>query len=403
MQRRSRMNGTPTRLVILGSTGSIGRQALEVAARHPDRLQVLALAAGRQMELLAEQVRTTGARYAYSASAAEAAAGAVATALTHLRMPPACALGEGDGPLVCLATLPEADVILVATPGRAGIQATIAALEAGKDVALANKEALVMAGPLVRRACRRTGAQVLPVDSEHIALWQCLRGEDPGAVRRVVLTASGGPLRHLSAEHLRDVTPAGALAHPTWQMGPKVTIDSATLMNKGVEIIEAHWLFDVAFDRIEVVVHPQSIVHSLVEFVDCSMKAQLSVPDMRLVIQYVLLREQRRPGLTEPLDLVRAGALTFEAPDERRFPCLALARQAGMAGGTAPAVLCSADEEAVDAFLAGRIAFPAIAEVVARTLDRHEVGEVGSLDDVIAADAWARRRAQREIAMVAVC
>jgi 1-deoxy-D-xylulose-5-phosphate reductoisomerase len=249
----------------------------------------------------------------------------------------------------------------------------------------------------------KAGACILPADSEHNALFQALSSGNRDELVRVIITASGGPFRTWPRERLAAITVEQALAHPTWQMGPKVTIDSATLMNKGVEIIEAHWLFDVAFDRIEVVVHPQSIVHSLVEFVDCSMKAQLSVPDMRLVIQYVLLREERRPGLTAPLDLVRTGALTFEAPDEGRFPCLALARQAGMAGGTAPAVLCSADEEAVAAFLAGRITFPAIAEVVARTLDRHEVRAVGSLADVIAADAWARRRAQREIAMVAAC
>jgi 1-deoxy-D-xylulose-5-phosphate reductoisomerase len=385
----------PTRLVILGSTGSIGRQALEVVEQHPDRLQVLALAAGRQSELLVEQARRSGARYVYCASGLDPALAAQLPAGSRC-------LTEESG-LVQLATLPDADMVLVATPGRAGIRATLAALEAGKDVALANKEALVMAGALVRAACRRSSARILPVDSEHSALWQCLRGEETARVRRVILTASGGPFRTYTPEQLRRVTPADALAHPTWRMGPKVTIDSATLMNKGLEVIEAHWLLDLEYEKISVVVHPQSIVHSLVEFVDASVKAQLSVPDMRLPIQYALLREERRPGRTPLLDLVRAGALTFEEPDTTRFPCLALARQAGIAGGTAPAVLCSADEEAVEAFLTGRISFPAIAEVVARTLARHTPTEVRTLEDVLAADQWARRQAQREIAKVALC
>ncbi len=386
---------TATRLVILGSTGSIGRQALEVVEQHPDRLQVLALAAGRQSELLVAQARRYGARYVHCVSGLDPALVA--------RLPPGCQCLVEERALVQLATLPEADMVLVATPGRAGIRATLAALEAGKDVALANKEALVMAGALVRVASRRSGARILPVDSEHSALWQCLRGEEAGRVRRVILTASGGPFRTYTAEQLRRVTPADALAHPTWRMGPKVTIDSATLMNKGLEIIEAHWLLDLEYEKISVVVHPQSIVHSLVEFVDASVKAQLSVPDMRLPIQYALLREERRPGRTPLLDLVQAGALTFEEPDTTRFPCLALARQAGVTGGTAPTVLCSADEEAVEAFLAGRIPFVAIAEVIARTLAQHTATEVRTLEDVIVADQWARQQAQREIAKVALC
>jgi|DewCreStandDraft_5_1066085.scaffolds.fasta_scaffold00390_30 1-deoxy-D-xylulose-5-phosphate reductoisomerase len=384
-----------TRLVILGSTGSIGRQALEVVAQYPDRLEVVALAAGRQSDLLVEQARRSGARYVYCASGLDPA--------LRAHLPPGCRLIQETDALEQLATLPEADMVLVATPGRTGMRATLAALEAGKDVALANKEALVMAGALVRAACQRSGARILPVDSEHSALWQCLRGEVRAQVRQVILTASGGPFRTYTAEQLRRVTPADALAHPTWRMGPKVTIDSATLMNKGLEIIEAHWLLDLEYEKISVVVHPQSIVHSLVEFIDASVKAQLSMPDMRLPIQYALLREERRPGLTPWLDLVRTGVLTFEEPDTERFPCLALARQAGVIGGTAPTVLCSADEEAVAAFLAGRISFPAIAEVVGRVLARHAATEVRSLDDVVAADEWARQQAQQEIALVTSC
>jgi 1-deoxy-D-xylulose-5-phosphate reductoisomerase len=271
----------------------------------------------------------------------------------------------------------------------------LAAIRAGKAVALANKEVLVMAGEVVSAEAKRRGVEILPIDSEHSAIWQCLQGEDKKDIARLILTASGGPFHSKTNKQLADVTPEEALRHPTWQMGTKVTIDSATLMNKGMEIIEAHWLFGVPFDRIEVVIHHQSIIHSLVELIDGSTKAQLSFPDMRLPIQYALTYPERwEGGFRSKMDYAKVGSLNFEAVDLGRFPCLRIAREAAVKGGTYPAVLCAADEVAVELFLMKKIGFPGIADLVARTIERHKGVSQPSLEDIIAADAWARDAAR---------
>ncbi|HVG98043.1 MAG TPA: 1-deoxy-D-xylulose-5-phosphate reductoisomerase [Chloroflexota bacterium] len=385
---------TRTRVAILGATGSIGRQALEVVGEQAERFEVVALAAGRSAALLAEQAERVRPRVVCLTGEPDAD-GADGAALRRLRAGPWDLL-RGEAELATLATLPEADVVLVATSGQVAMPATLAAAGAGKDIALANKESLVIAGELVTRTVRRTGARLFPVDSEHSALWQCLAGEQGAAVRRMVLTASGGPFRTRTAAQMRDVDVAQALAHPTWRMGPKITVDCATLMNKGLEAIETHWLFDVPYERIEVVVHPESIVHSLVEFVDGSLKAQLGWPDMKLPIQLALGGGERLPRPDperRPFDLGAMGRLHFEPPDPLRFPCLPLAIEAGRIGGTAPAALCAADEIAVERFLAGRIRFADIARVVEHTLERHPATAVESLEQLLAVDAAARETA----------
>lgn len=370
------------RLVVLGSTGSIGRAALEVAAGLGD-VQVIGLAARRDAELLAEQAQRWRPR---AVAVEEAAAG------DRLRshLPAGTQLLVGPDAATTLAAMPDADMALIALVGAAGLRPTLAALETGCDVALANKEALVAGGALVAAASERSGARLLPVDSEHSAIFQCLAGEDRTAVRRLILTASGGPFLRRPVDELGDVTADEALAHPTWTMGPKVTIDSATLMNKGLEIIEACWLFGVEAEKIDVVIHPQSIVHSMVEFVDGSIIAQAAVPDMRGPIQYALTAPARRPSLIRPVEWRRL-ALTFEEPEAERFPALAVAREALRRGGTAPAVLNAANEVAVGRFLDRRIRFPEIVETVRAVLARHEARSAVTLDAVLAADSWARR------------
>lgn len=356
-------------VVILGSTGSIGTQALDVIARHPDEYRVIALAAGGNVELLAEQARAFGVPADLARSC----------------------LGEPDA-LAGLAAHPDADVVLNAVVGFAGLPATIAALEAGKRLALANKESLIAAGPVVAKARAAGGAEIVPVDSEHSAIWQCLRSGRHTEVRRIVLTASGGPFRGRTADELATVTRADALRHPTWQMGAKITIDSSTLMNKGLEVIEAHELFGVDYDRVDVVVHPQSIVHGMVEFVDGATVAQLSMPDMRLPIGLALGAPDRFPEAFGAIDWTTLGTLTFEPPDRSTFRCLALAYEAGRAGGTAPAILSAANEIAVEAFLADRIGWTAIAEIVEEVLSSG-AGSADEVSDVLAADAVARERA----------
>ncbi len=371
------MGSTATGLVILGSTGSIGRQTLQVVRALSPRFRIVALAAGRNRRLLAEQVQEFRPRY-YACQGG---------ALPDLR-------GQGCERLSLeeAATLPEADTVVVATSGHAGLPATLAAARAGKRIALANKESLVMAGGLITAAARQGGACIIPVDSEHSAIWQCLRGE-PQAPSRIILTASGGPFLNFPPERLANVTVAEALKHPSWQMGPKVTVDSATLMNKGLEVIEAHWLFDVDFDRVEVVIHPQSIVHSLVEFPDGSVKAQLGHPDMRLPIQYALTYPDRLPNPELPrISLAELQHLTFQKANHAAFPCLPAATEAGKAGGTMPAVLCGADEAAVDLFLGGAIRFTDIHRLVARVLAEHRNHPAGSLEDILEAARWAYRR-----------
>ncbi len=364
-------------IVILGSTGSIGRQTLDVVRALPDRFRVVGLAAGQNLELLAQQVR----EFKPSVVWAEGS-GAVEAPLN----------GATLTPMEEMVQRPDVDIVMVATTGRAGLGPTLGALRLGKAVALANKEVIIMAGELVCATAREHDAPLLPVDSEPSAIWQCLRGEEQ-PVARLIITASGGPFRQRPLEELPGVTPREALAHPTWVMGQKITIDSATLMNKGFEVIESHWLFDMPFDKIEVVVHPQSVIHSMVELADGSVKAQLGPPDMRLPIQYALLYPERVPNETlnryEPL---RYPSLTFEPLDVDRYPCFATALEAGRAGRTYPSVLSAADEEAVHLFLQGRIGFSDIHRLVVETLSGHRPTADGSLEAVLEADAWARRR-----------
>ncbi|MDQ1566545.1 MAG: 1-deoxy-D-xylulose-5-phosphate reductoisomerase [Actinomycetota bacterium] len=360
----------PVRLAILGSTGSVGTQALEVVRANPGTYDVVALAAGRNQKLLAEQAAEFG--------------------VPELRA--RCA-ADDPGVLAGLASLPEVDIVLNAVVGFAGLPATVAALEAGKRLALANKESLIAAGPLVAAARSKGSGEIVPVDSEHSAVYQALQAGPPAAVRRILLTASGGPFRGRSKAELERVTVADALAHPTWSMGPKITVDSSTLMNKGLEVIEAWELFGVELERIEVVVHPQSVIHGMVEFSDGSTIAQLSMPDMRLPIAYALAAPGRVPQPVGVIDWARLGTLTFESPDVEAFPCLGLAYRAATAGGDAPATLNAANEVAVAAFLDGRLPWRGIADVVGEVLGDHEVGKVSTIEDVVESDGLARRRA----------
>jgi 1-deoxy-D-xylulose-5-phosphate reductoisomerase len=377
------------RLAILGSTGSIGRSALAVVDAHPSRLKVVALAAGDNAPLLAEQVRQ------YQPEVV-----AMATGWGVDRLRAACGADAGvtmkggaEG-LLAVATHPSVDIVICASSGTAGLEAVLAAIAAGKTIALANKEVLVMAGALVTAAARRHGVVILPVDSEHNAVHQCLHGRRETEIRRLILTASGGPFRDFTAAQLQRVTPAQALRHPTWRMGRKITIDSATLMNKGLEVIEAHWLFDAGADQIEVLIHPQSIVHSMVELVDGSVIAQLGVTDMRLPIQYACSYPERWDGALPSLDLSKAGRLEFHPPDHDRFPCLGLAYTALRAEGTLAVVLNAANEVAVAAFLEGRLGFTAIPTVIERTMNAHTVEGVSTVETVRRVDGWAHTYAR---------
>lgn len=383
------------RIAILGSTGSIGRSALAVVEAHPERLQVVALAAGGNAARLARQAARFRPR-----ALAMANESAVADVRAKLRASgglDAPVIGAGREGLIAVATHPDVDMVLCASSGTAALEAVLAAIEAGKAIALANKEVLVMAGHLVLAASRRRGVPLLPVDSEHNAIHQCLHGRRTDEVRRLILTASGGPFRGLPAEALGAVSADDALRHPTWEMGRKITIDSATLMNKGLEVIEAHWLFGVPADRIDVLVHPQSIVHSLVELRDGSVIAQLGVTDMRLPIQYAFSYPDRWDAPLPALDLAHLGRLDFEHPDVESFPCLGLAFRALRAEGALPAVMNAANEMAVEAFLSGRLSFAGIPDVIERTMDACESDggrPAGSIDDVRTADRWARAYAR---------
>jgi 1-deoxy-D-xylulose-5-phosphate reductoisomerase len=373
-------------VVLLGSTGSIGTSTVKVAEDLPDRIRLLGLAAGNNVELLLEQTRK------HRPEAISITDPAKARELRDLLGTGTEVFSGAEG-LVKLATLPGADIVLIAIVGTAGLQPALAAIRAGKDIAVASKEILVMAGEIVMREARQQGVKVLAVDSEHSAIFQCLDGKPPGSVRRLWLTASGGPFRTTPKEEFAAITVERALKHPSWVMGRKITIDSATLFNKGLEMIEARWLFDVEMARVSVVVHPQSVVHSMVEFVDGSMLAQLSTPDMCLPIQYALTYPDRAPSERVQTNLAKLGNLTFEEPDPERFPALELARRAGEVGGTLPAVLNAANEVAVEAFVDRRISFPDISTVVRRTMDRHQVVAHPALEQIIAADAWARAEA----------
>jgi 1-deoxy-D-xylulose-5-phosphate reductoisomerase len=372
----------PIRLAILGSTGSIGQQTLDVVREQAGRLRVVALAARSNAALLEAQVHEFAPELACLSSQ------------PHWSLPDTSTRCWGGAEALSeLATHALVDVVVAATSGSAGFRPLLAAIGAGKAVALANKEALVMAGALVRRAADQAGVQLRPVDSEHSALWQCLRGEPPSAVSRLLLTASGGPFREWSPEQLERATPAQALRHPVWNMGNKITIDSASLMNKGLEVIEAHWLFGVPYEQIDVVIHPQGVVHSLVQFRDGVVKAQLGTPDMRTAIRYALSWPDRWPSSQPDLDLLTAGRFEFAVPDVDRFPCLGFARWAGQAGGTYPTALCAADEIAVAAFLAGRLSWLDMAGVIRMVLDRHPNTADPTLEDILEVDRATRRQA----------
>lgn len=370
-------------VVVLGSTGSIGTSTLKVADDLPDRIRLVGLAAGSNAELLLKQARK------YQPEAISLQDPARAAELQDLFGTSVRVVSGSEG-LLRLATLPSADIVLIAIVGTAGLKPALAAIRAGKDIAIASKEILVMAGEIVMAEARRCGVRVLAVDSEHSAIFQCLDGRDPASVKRLWLTASGGPFRNTPREEFAQITVAQALKHPSWVMGTKITIDSATLFNKGLEMIEARWLFDIGIDRVSVLVHPQSIVHSMVEFVDGSLLAQLSTPDMCLPIQYALTYPDRVPSNRVQTHLSRVGTLSFEEPDPKRFPALDLARHAALAGGTLPAVLNAANEVAVARFCQGSLGFHQIPEWVAGVMDHHRPVPHPDLDQILDADRWAR-------------
>lgn len=359
------------RIAILGSTGSIGQQTLEIVRAFPEKLAVIALAAGSNSALLERQVQEFKPKLVY------------------------CQTIQGSPSMEEIAGHPDIDLVIVATSGKAGLLPTMAAIRAKKIVALANKEALVSAGRIVMAEARKHNVEIRPVDSEHSAIWQCLQGEESNRIAQIILTASGGPFRNRSKEELAGVTAEQALRHPTWKMGRKVTIDSANLMNKGMEVIEAHWLFGVPFDKIKVMVHPGSIIHSMVEFTDGSVKAQLGMPDMRLPIQYAISHPERwaNPNLPR-LDFTQPNSLPLEPVNMERYPCLRLAFEAGKKGNTYPAVLSAADEVAVERFLDGKIGFPDIPKMLEDVLEKHKGVPDPTLEDILAADAWAREAAK---------
>jgi 1-deoxy-D-xylulose-5-phosphate reductoisomerase len=379
----------PRGVAILGSTGSIGRQALEVLAWHPQRFRPVVLAAGSSSTLFREQVQRLRPPMAVLSAASD-----------REWLPGGTELATGPDALREAAVRPDVDLVVVATSGVVSLGPTLAALAAGKIVAVANKEVLVTAGHLVMAAARKPGAALLPIDSEHCAIWQCLRGEaaEPrfDTVRRIILTASGGPFRDWPAERLAKVRPSDALRHPNWVMGPKITVDSATLMNKGLEVLEAAWLFQRSLDEIEIVVHRESVIHSMVEFFDRSIKAQLGTPDMRIPIQYALAYPDRLPAPTESLDLLKLGRLSFEPVDHARFPCVGLAYRAGGLGGSFPAVLNAANEEAVRLFLTELLPFQRIPVVIEATLAAHVPVRLPGLEELAEVDAWARRQVREK-------
>ena len=373
-------------VVLLGSTGSIGTSTAKVAGDLPNDIRLVGLAAGGNAELLAKQARQFRPELVSIGSPEKAAK--LRPQLDGIRV------ASGEEGLIELATLPSADIVLIAIVGTTGLQPALAAIRAGKDIAVASKEILVMAGEIVMAEARKHGVRVLPVDSEHSAIFQCLEGRSPGSVRRLILTASGGPFRETPAGQFAGITVEQALKHPSWVMGRKITIDSATMFNKGLEMIEARWLFDIPMLQVDVVVHPQSVVHSMVEFVDGSILSQLSTPDMCLPIQYALTCPGRAASERVQTDLPALGRLDFEAPDLAKFPALGQARRAGETGGTLPAVLNAANEIAVDAFCDRQTSFPGISDAVGQVMDRHELIGQPSLEQILQADAWARETAR---------
>ena len=384
------MSAFPRRIALLGSTGSIGQQTLDVVRCFPEHFRIVALAARSNVALLAQQVQEFQPSLVACFDDTPEVAKAARAAFPHVLF--------GEEGLLNVATYADADIVVAATSGLVGLEPTLAAIRTGKDIALANKETLVMAGHLVMQEAQRAGVPILPVDSEHSAIWQCLRGEQISQVKRLLLTASGGPFRRASLEQIRSVTVEEALAHPTWRMGPKITIDSATLMNKGLEVLEAHWLFHIPYEHIDVVVHPESIIHSMVEFRDGSFKMQASLPSMHLPILDALSYPDRPnvvgTGLVRELRWPDVGRLNFETLDVARFPCFRLALEAARRGGTYPCVLVGADEEAVALFLAGKIGLLDIAELIEAVLERHQSLEQPGIAAILEACAWASQTAR---------
>jgi len=378
------------RVILLGSSGSIGESTCKVARALPDKMKIVGLGVAKSTERLLAQAEEFGVK-------ALAVSDPAAAEKIKSKLPAGAKFFPGAEGLARMVEETEADMVLVAIVGTAGLAPALAALRSGKDLAVASKEILVLAGSAVMEEAKKRKRQVLPVDSEHNAIFQCLQGANEKEVRKVILTASGGPFRQSRAAELEKVTVAQALKHPTWSMGKKITIDSATMFNKGLEMIEAHWLFGLPMKQVEVVVHPQSIVHSMVEFIDGSVLAQLSVTDMCFPIQYAVTFPERMPSGLPPLDLAKLGSLTFEAPDERRFPALRLAREAGEAGGTLPGVFNAANEVAVEAFLAERISFPRIWGIVEEVMQKHIHISSPDLDAIIDSDHWARSEAKSKL------
>jgi len=378
------------RVILLGSSGSIGESTCKVARALPDKMKIVGLGVAKSTERLLEQAKEFGVK-------ALAVSDPAAAEKVKSKLPAGAKFFPGVEGLTRMVEETEADMVLVAIVGTAGLAPALAALRSGKDLAVASKEILVLAGSAVMEEAKKRKRQVLPVDSEHNAIFQCLQGANEREVRKVILTASGGPFRQSRAAELEKVTVAQALKHPTWSMGKKITIDSATMFNKGLEMIEAHWLFGLPMRQVEVVVHPQSIVHSMVEFIDGSVLAQLSVTDMCFPIQYAVTFPDRMPSGLPPLDLAKLGTLTFEAPDGKRFPALRLAREAGEAGGTLPGVFNAANEVAVEAFLAERISFPRIWGIVEEVMQKHIHIFSPDLDAIIDSDRWARSEAKSKL------
>ncbi len=376
-------------ITLLGSTGSIGTQTLDIVAQYPDQLRLVGLAAGRNVEMLASQIRQF--RPAIAAICIEEKLPELKQAIADLDPQPILLAGEAG--VAEVARYGDAQTVVTGIVGCAGLLPTIAAIEAGKDIALANKETLIAGGPVVLPLVEKHGVKLLPADSEHSAIFQCLQGVPAGGLRRILLTASGGAFRDWPVEKLSEVRVADALKHPNWSMGRKITVDSATLMNKGLEVIEAHFLFGMDYDRIDIVIHPQSIIHSLIELQDTSVLAQLGWPDMRLPLLYALSWPERIYTDWEQLDLVKAGNLTFREPDHQKYPCMQLAYAAGRAGGSMPAVLNAANEQAVALFLEEKIQYLDIARCIEHVCDRHQSDNCAnpSLDDILAADQWARQ------------
>lgn len=367
---------TVKNIVVLGSTGSIGKQTLDIVRHFPDKFRIIGLAAGQSSELLASQVEEFKPKYVFSKDES--------FSIKSLKAKPRLVTMEE------MVSDSDVELVMAGLVGAVGLSPIMSALRQGKTVALANKEPIIMAGEQLMAEAKRSNGQILPVDSEPSAIWQCLRGET-SPVKKIILTASGGPFRTASLESLKKVTPEEALHHPTWRMGKKITIDSATLMNKGFEVIEAHWLFSMPFEQIEVVIHPQSIIHSMVEFYDSSVKAQLGIPDMRVPIQLAMSYPERWENSDLPsVDFVKAGKLTFEPMEIDRYPCFKLARDAGAKGKTYPAVLAAADETAVDMFLKKRIGFLDISSLVESALSAHNPVKDPGLEDIMLADSWAR-------------